>query len=79
MPKVSFKISMPNTSTSKSPTEGDPYLLTVDQLARELGMLPRSIRWLVYNHKIPRVMLGYRTMRFRLEAVKQALAKLEKI
>ena len=72
-------LSFSMSNTSEVPTKGDPYLLTVDQLAKELGMPPRSIRWLVYQKKIPRVKLGYRTMRFRLAAVKQAIEKLEEV
>jgi len=52
-------------------------LLTDEQLANELGLRRRTIKTLRMDGKIPVVLLGPKTIRYRLSSVEAALAKLE--
>jgi excisionase family DNA binding protein len=54
---------------------GNGVLLTTEELAKELGENPRTIRTWKHKHAIPYVHLGYRTHRFKLNDV---LAHLER-
>ena len=53
-----------------------PYLLTAAELAAKLGLPERTVLWLTQRRKIPRVKLGHRTVRYRLDAVQRALDRL---
>jgi len=55
--------------------ENDGELLTDQQLARRLGATCRQIRAWRLRRLIPSIRLGYRTIRFRLEPVIEALEK----
>lgn len=52
-------------------------LITDEQLSNESGLKPRTIKTLRLEGKIPFVMLGKKTIRYRLASVETALAKLE--
>ncbi len=52
-------------------------LLTDEQLASELGLRRRTIKTLRMARSIPVVVLGPKTIRYRLSSVEAALAKLE--
>ena len=54
---------------------GRGVLLTEEELARELGEEPRSIRNWRRSHVLPSVTIGYRTVRFILDDCLKALAK----
>ncbi len=52
--------------------------LTAKQIAEELNLPSETtVRYLARNRKIPVIKIGYRTLRFDLERVRTALAKLE--
>jgi hypothetical protein len=56
--------------------DNSPYLLTAAELAAKIGLPERTILWLTQVRKIPRVKLGHRTVRYRLDAVQRALDRL---
>jgi predicted site-specific integrase-resolvase len=53
-------------------------LLTDQQLSDESGLKTRTIKTLRLEGKIPSVMLGAKTIRYRLSSVEAALTKLER-
>lgn len=57
--------------------DNPPYLLTAAELAAKIGLPERTVLWLTQRRKIPRVKLGHRTVRYRLDAVQKAIARLE--
>lgn len=60
-----------NALTSKS------RLLTIGELASELGLSVRTIRTLQYKRAIPVIKLGHRTQVFDEQKVRAAIAKFE--
>jgi predicted site-specific integrase-resolvase len=57
---------------------GNGILMTESELARELGVSPRTIRSWRYKGFIPCIKLGYRTLKFRLPTVLDALQRRER-
>ena len=56
---------------------GNGELLTLDELAQALGETPRTIRNWRSKGLIPVLVLGHRSLRFRLDSVLAALGRRE--
>jgi excisionase family DNA binding protein len=54
----------------RSSPELSPRLLSGDDIAHLLGVTPRTVRRLAETNRLPRVVLGHRTTRYRLEDVR---------
>ena len=65
---------MKNENVTRS-VRADDGLLTDEQLARAIGATPRQIRAWRLRRLIPSIRLGYRTIRFRLSSVIDALER----
>jgi excisionase family DNA binding protein len=65
----------PRARWKKYERPGKGELLNVDELARALGESVRTIRNWKSKGLIPVLMLGHKTLRFRLDAVLAALEK----
>jgi excisionase family DNA binding protein len=74
-----FSIGLPH-KVKKAPSsvqnDNSPYLLSVAELAAKIGLPERTILWLTQTRKIPKVKLGHRTVKYRLDAVQRALDRL---
>jgi predicted DNA-binding transcriptional regulator AlpA len=68
---LTLKKALPSVQNDNS-----PYLLSAAELAAKIGLPERTVLWLTQTRKIPRVKLGHRTVRYRLDAVQRALDRL---
>jgi excisionase family DNA binding protein len=75
---VSSLLGLPTLKNALSSVQNDnlPYLLSAAELAAKIGLPQRTILWLTQTRKIPRVKIGHRTVRYRLDAVQRALDRL---
>ena len=67
----------PRSKWKKYRRPGKGELLALDELARALGETPRTIRGWTSKGLVPRIVLGRKTIRYRLESVLAALDKRE--
>jgi excisionase family DNA binding protein len=65
----------PRSQWKKYRRPGNGELKTIKELARKLGETERTIRNWQYKGIIPYIVLGRRSIRFRLDAVLAALEK----
>jgi len=63
------------TERKKYRRRGNGFLLTEAELAKKSGEEERTIRYWRQTGRIPAVAIGYRTFRYRLEDVLEALSK----